>query len=752
MMWKDYIWPRMQGSLALNTDQVWGGGASPTATWMAVAAICAAFSAACWIIHQAHHGSQLAKAARQGLDQSDEYGRGYIDELLGSLGREREEDGRAIFVLRLSLWILVWLVSTAIAFFVVGEVRSTPQEIEDGSFIFRNNEGFTAALALIIALASSAMAPIYVELLNKRRARELEIRAAQDQLQAHLRQISQRMDAVWSHFEDVVFPFVRNWLVCLSRVPEPQSGGGQSSSIDAMQLRLTKAEIESIATWYSEQLHGDQLFQSYCESNLITPEDRSAFTYLLRRWRSNDHRVPWADESPNSPSTLYRNGTVFSKEGQQSAESKLLSLNDMQSPLRQVLRWGETHQPDFSQSEKSSAYRKLRSLREGWVTAHALTNLPKRDMFGPNATIRKVDELQGLQRGDWYAWMSMGHSLCEPLDDDPNSRRKDIADFYQEFSNGIDGLFPSSELTLVPLIWATDVASMRSKDDVVWSIRGLRELQKELDQRTRRHFEVVERSVASARATAQVLGLNIESLVEDAELFLTLCTWSDVNDGQAMNSGQTAGADSEVPSDTTKTNFNESDKGARDWARAHLARLLYYGIVLLRMKKTQVGKSVGADGAPWQTVRASFDETYAFAKSLSIRQMQGQTVVVDSANWLDIRRLLEASRARSAVHNLSRAALAAARRERMIEVSASVSGKRSDKDLSSIDSRLRSEIRLAVFKRQIGIPLEATTRLRLAPLAEIVSPLPPVFLEKRLDLVVAGVAGKLGTFRTDLTQ
>jgi hypothetical protein len=57
-----------------------------------------------------------------------------------------------------------------------------------------------------------------------------------------------------------------------------------------------------------------------------------------------------------------------------------------------------------------------------------------------------------------------------------------------------------------------------------------------------------------------------------------------------------------------------------------------------------------------------------------------------------------------------------------------------------------------VFKRQIGIPLEATTRLRLAPLAEIVSPLPPVFLEKRLDLVVAGVAGKLGTFRTDLTQ
>ena len=103
----------MTGVQMLELDQFFGEAASATRVWVSVGAICALVSIASWLIHETVHQWRLARTVRAGLDESDAYGRKYVDELLQSLGREREEDGRALFVLRVSLWVLVWLLTTA---------------------------------------------------------------------------------------------------------------------------------------------------------------------------------------------------------------------------------------------------------------------------------------------------------------------------------------------------------------------------------------------------------------------------------------------------------------------------------------------------------------------------------------------------------------------------------------------------------------------------------------------------------------
>jgi hypothetical protein len=142
-------------------------------------------------------------------------------------------------------------------------------------------------------------------------------------------------------------------------------------------------------------------------------------------------------------------------------------------------------------------------------------------------------------------------------------------------------------------------------------------------------------------------------------------------------------------------------------------------------------------------IRAAFEETLTFAKTLLEERSINPKISIGAERWFDVRRVLEASRARSAVHILSRAALSAARREKLIEVTSSASVPHKNRDTSSIDPRLRNEVRLALFKRKVGMPLAAITRLRLLPLAEIVTSRPPVFIEERLDSVVRAVSQRI---------
>jgi hypothetical protein len=174
-----------------------------------------------------------------------------------------------------------------------------------------------------------------------------------------------------------------------------------------------------------------------------------------------------------------------------------------------------------------------------------------------------------------------------------------------------------------------------------------------------------------------------------------------------------------------------------------LARRLYYGIVLLRLKQTQERRAEGTLHSTHRLVEAAFRETLTFAKTLSDERASSTELSIGVEKWPSVRWLLEASRARSAVHILSRAALSATRREELIETTSSESVTQSERDAFSIDPRLRSEIRLALFKRKVRMPLTTITRLRLLPLAEIVTSRPPVFIEERLDSVVRAVSQRL---------
>lgn len=707
-------------------DSFLGSAASPTKFWLSWVAIIALFAFFGCFFNVCWHSRQLRKAATVRLPKSDNFRNDYVLKRLKEMGADGEEDGRVLLVLRVGLWTLLWLIGSAIAFFWAGETRGIPQKIEDGSFIFRNNEGFTAALALIIALASSAMAPIYVELLNRRRAADLKHRAAFERLQQSLRQTSQRMEAIWNYFEDVLSPFTKNWLTNLADVPRAGPEISLSARSKEATFRLDKRDIESVAESFSELLHGDALFKSYLKSGLMAPEDRSAFFFLLRRWRSEGRRVPWGDEFQTHMSEFYRSGTVFTADGQCEAEKKLLSITDTDSPLHQVRQWAETGKPDFLQSEKTDNYKVLRDLREGWVTAHAFLVLPKRDIRGPNSG--QWQDNDRIKPGDWYAWVSDGQSLCVAPD---GSRRREVDDYYSGFSKGIEHFFPSSETTLVPLIRATDAVSARMGDQEQWSVRSLWQLQRELEQRMRYHLEILEQSVANVKLAGEELGLNVESLLDDVELFRALCPTLDHKNSSELK-GKPAEESTKTESRVNSVRKSTSaDRVVHEWVVADLARLLYYGIVLRQMKKKQESNAVGEMSSTWQLVEKYQQETLTQAKqTFEEASITDQPQHVSRDKWDTVRRILEASRARSAVHILSRAALSARRREKLVVVKS---------DFFSTKLRVRSEIRLAVLQRCVGMPVEPMTRLRLTPITEIDPPEPPQFLNAQLDEIVSGV-------------
>lgn len=705
-------------------DRFLGSDASLTTAWLSWVTIVAILAFGGCLFQLWFHSRQLRNAANIGLPASDNYGNDYINKRLKELGTDGEEDGRVLLVLRIGLWVLFWLLIAAVAFFWAGETRGRSKEIEDGSFIFRNNEGFTAALALIIALASSAMAPIYVELLNRRRAAELQQQAAFERLQQSLRQTSQRMEAVWSHFEGVLFPFAKDWLTFLANVPATGPKIATSARNEEAQFCLAKQDIESVAESFSELLHGDALFKSYLESEQMAPEDRSAFFFLLRQWRHEGRRVPWGDEISNGVGKFYSRGTVFTKEGQSDAEKRLLSIADTDSPLRQVLRWAETGQPDFVQSAKTSNYYKLRDLREGWVTAHALLKMPKRDIRGPNAG--EWEEKEDVQPGDWYSWMSDGQTLC---DAPAGTRNREIDTYYPSFSSGLKSFFPSSETTLVPLIWATNKARDRMNDKVPWSVRSLWQLRRELEQRMRRHLDLLEQNVANVKLAGEQLGLNVESLLDDVELFRALCSTLDRMNSLEPHSEPPYKAASPETASPTKGS-SAADLVSRDWVVSDLAQLLYYGVVLLHMRKKEESTGAGEAFSTWQFVEKYLHETIIRAEEVRDALVAGQPCHESPDNWDTTRRILEASRARTAVHNLSRAALSVKRRENLVAESS---------DFLSGSPLVRLEIRLAALQRRSEMPVVPTTRLRLVPLAEIESPEPPQFLKMELDEIVIKV-------------
>lgn len=122
-----------------------------------------------------------------------------------------------------SFTVLLWgiygiaaLFGSVITYFTTAQFAPL-KDVKD-SFVFVNNEGFIAALTLLIIVVSGAAVPIYTDLAKQVRA---ELDAFEQQISSLHRaavNISDHGDALWSHFYSASQAAIRSWSLTRDQV------------------------------------------------------------------------------------------------------------------------------------------------------------------------------------------------------------------------------------------------------------------------------------------------------------------------------------------------------------------------------------------------------------------------------------------------------------------------------------------------------------------------------------------------------
>jgi len=115
------------------------------------------------------------------------------------------EGASSFKVLIYGIYGLAGLLGSIVSYFYIGVTR-TPQ-----GFVFQNNEGFIAALSLLIIVLAGAAVPIYTDLAKKVRA-EIDLYESQvSSLQQASTNVDHHANFLWTHFERVARSTIVEW-------------------------------------------------------------------------------------------------------------------------------------------------------------------------------------------------------------------------------------------------------------------------------------------------------------------------------------------------------------------------------------------------------------------------------------------------------------------------------------------------------------------------------------------------------------
>ena len=199
-------------------------------------------------------------------------------------------EGQSAFTILLwGIYGLAALLGSVFLYFAIAQFWETKTETK--TFIFANNEGFIAALTLLIIVVSGAAVPIYTALAEQVRAQidtfELQI----SDLHRAAVNVSDHANPLWSHFLSVSQAAISNWQLTREQVErgandllfEPFFRLKDGQSLDEVtddELRRAKSTEDFIR--YSPRVFQETKFRGFRTSYLKQPNLASSERRILK--------------------------------------------------------------------------------------------------------------------------------------------------------------------------------------------------------------------------------------------------------------------------------------------------------------------------------------------------------------------------------------------------------------------------------------------------------------------------------------
>ncbi len=239
-----------------------------------------------------------------------------VDEL-EKVGMPGIEGGAAFVAIIILLFTLIAVLFTTLSYFMIGATFNLVEK-NDG-FLFVNNEGFTAAMTLLVVLVAAAVVPVYTDLGKTISERLNSFEEEISNISRNLLLIGQRMDPVWDHYQSVTNRFVPEWFLTI-------------------QEKLDEGDDQSFLNDLKASLRIDYLFKKALEENIgIEPFHEKAFLALGQECARLEKRGIFLEkeneaEELDTSKKLTQDANVFIKERLENwtlrSDKEVVSLED----------------------------------------------------------------------------------------------------------------------------------------------------------------------------------------------------------------------------------------------------------------------------------------------------------------------------------------------------------------------------------------------------------------------------------------
>lgn len=185
-------------------------GDSPVGLWICVTAL--QFLLAIGLTHS-HFGH--IKHTRNDYFQS-------FDQKTSELNDGGAEGESTVSLLLYLIYGVIAMLGATLSYFVIGQRFNLTGE--NVAFVFRNNEGFTAALSLLIIILTSAAIPIYTDLGKQINAASTAFEHDVSLLAQHADFLKYNSDAIWRHFASVSYSVAKEWKATIDEISKEAKG------------------------------------------------------------------------------------------------------------------------------------------------------------------------------------------------------------------------------------------------------------------------------------------------------------------------------------------------------------------------------------------------------------------------------------------------------------------------------------------------------------------------------------------------